>query len=216
MTLPANVFLTQHSIARVLLSELRDERTAPAQFRDTVKRLGRFVAADATANLTLRSFPIVTGTKETTDGYAVEPNVAIVPVLRAGLGLVDPFLELLPDALIWHVGMGRNEETLLPRLYLNAVPATMPRGMDQGIVYVLDTMLATGGSASAVLDLVKTSGATNVVFVGLLAAPEGVARLRADHPDVPVHLAAIDVRLDHRGYILPGLGDAGDRQFLKY
>ena len=100
MTLPDNVFLTRHPIARVLLSELRDERTTPAQFRDAVKRLGRFVAVDATATLALRSFPIVTGTKETTNGYAVDAPVAIVPVLRAGLGLVDPFLELLPDALI--------------------------------------------------------------------------------------------------------------------
>lgn len=216
MTTPDNVSLSTHPLARVLLSELRDERTTPARFRDAVKRLGRFVAADATANLTLRSFPIVTGTKETTNGYAVEPNVAIVPVLRAGLGLVDSFLELLPDALIWHVGMGRNEETLLPRLYLNAVPATIPFPADRGIVYVLDTMLATGGSASAVLDLVKASGATRIVFVGLLAAPEGAARIRADHPDVPVYLAAIDDQLDHRGYILPGLGDAGDRQFPKY
>ncbi|MEI6511060.1 MAG: uracil phosphoribosyltransferase [Candidatus Uhrbacteria bacterium] len=216
MTLPDNVFLTQHPIARVLLSELRDEQTTPARFRDAVKRLGRFVAADATARLPLRSFPIVTGTKESTNGYAVESNVAIAPVLRAGLGLVDPFLELLPDALIWHVGMGRNEETLLPRLYLNAVPKTMPFPADLGIVYVLDTMLATGGSASAVLDLVKASGAKNIAFVGLLAAPEGVARLHADHPDVPIHLAAIDDRLGHRGYILPGLGDAGDRQFPKY
>ena len=112
--------------------------------------------------------------------------------------------------------MGRNEETLLPRLYLNAVPNAMPFPADQGVVFVLDTMLATGGSASAVLDLLKASGAKNIVFVGLLTAPEGVARLRADHPDVPIHLAAIDDRLDHRGYILPGLGDAGDRQFPKY
>lgn len=216
MTLPDNVFLTAHPLARVLLSELRDERTKPTQFRDAVKRLGRFVAADATASLALRSFTIITGTKESTDGYAIDENVAIVPVLRAGLGLVDPFLDLLPDALIWHVGMGRNEETLLPRLYLNAVPTVVPFPADKGIVYVLDTMLATGGSASAVLDLLKTSGAKNILFVGLLAAPEGVARLRADHPDVPIHLAAIDDRLDHRGYILPGLGDAGDRQFPKY
>ena len=216
MTLPDNVFLTAHPLARVLLSELRDERTKPSQFRDAVKRLGRLVAADATASLALRSFTIITGTKESTDGYAVEANVTIVPVLRAGLGLVDPFLELLPDALIWNVGMGRNEDTLLPRLYLNAVPATMPFPSDRAVVYVLDTMLATGGSASAVLDLLKASGAKNVVFVGLLASPEGVARLRANHPDVPFHLAAIDDRLDHRGYILPGRGDAGDRQFPKY
>ena len=209
------VSLLAHPVSHALLTELRDETTPPARFRELVRTLGRFLAMQATASLPLRSVPIVTGTKETADGRAIDADAAIVPVLRAGLGLAEPFLELLPNALVWHVGMGRNEETLLPRLYLNAIPPTMPFPEDRGIAYVLDTMLATGGSASAVIDLLKASGAKRVIFVGILAAPEGVARLRADHPDVQIHLAAVDDHLDHRGYLLPGLGDAGDRQFPK-
>ena len=139
----------------------------------------------------------------------VSERVGLVPVLRAGLGMVEAVLELLPYAQVWHIGLFRDERTLKPISYYNRLPdkATVDTCL------VLDPMLATGGSASATVDILKRWGAPRIKYMGLIAAPEGIARLQADHPDVPIHVAAIDSHLNEHGYIVPGLGDAGDRQF---
>jgi uracil phosphoribosyltransferase len=139
----------------------------------------------------------------------VSERVGLVPVLRAGLGMVESVLELLPYAQVWHIGLFRDERTLKPISYYNRLPneATVDTCL------LLDPMLATGGSASATVDMLKRWGAKRIKYMGLIAAPEGIERLSTDHPDVPIHVAAIDSHLNEHGYIVPGLGDAGDRQF---
>jgi uracil phosphoribosyltransferase len=139
---------------------------------------------------------------------AVE-TIGVVPVLRAGLGMVDGVLELLPNVQVWHIGLYRNEETLQPVLYYNR----LPKATSVSLCLILDPMLATGGSAVAAIDMLKKAGVQRIKYVGLIAAPEGVTHLSNAHPDVPIHLAALDDHLNEIGYIVPGLGDAGDRQF---
>jgi uracil phosphoribosyltransferase len=142
-------------------------------------------------------------------GYELRDKIGLVPVLRAGLGMVQGIWEMMPGAEVWHIGLYRDEETLKPVSYYNKLP-TSPT---VEVCLVLDPMLATGGSAAATIDILKNWGATRIKFVGILAAPEGVAALQAAHPDVPIHIAKIDERLNDVGFIMPGLGDAGDRQF---
>lgn len=197
------------------MTALRNHATTPGEFRQLVKKLGGLLAQQATSHLPTRSIQITTGTGNRTWTHILDERTAIVPILRAGLGLVDPMLELLPDAHIWHIGMGRDETTLEPKLYSNSIPSQLPFTSDQGTCYVLDVMLATGGTLCAVIDLLKSRGLSRIVYVGILAAPEGVRRLQAAHPDVNIHLMAVDDCLNDRGFILPGLGDAGDRQFPK-
>jgi uracil phosphoribosyltransferase len=146
---------------------------------------------------------------ETTVGYALADDLVIVPVLRAGLGLIDGFLRLLPDARVGHVGLYRNEQTLEPVDYYSK----FPRGLRKSIVFLIDPMLATGGSGSAAIAFLKKKGAKQIRLVCLVAAPEGVRKVVRDHPDVPIYSAVLDRRLNSQGYILPGLGDAGDRFF---
>src|SRR5262245_47503080 len=136
-------------------------------------------------------------------------RVGLVPILRAGLGMADPILELLPTATVWHLGLYRDHDTLLPVTYYNKLPAELP----VELVLVLDPMLATGGSAIAVLDVLKQRGIKRLKFLGLIAAPEGVRALLQAHPEVSIHVGAVDSHLNDKGYIVPGLGDAGDRQF---
>jgi uracil phosphoribosyltransferase len=135
--------------------------------------------------------------------------ITLVPVLRAGLGMIDGILDVMPEARVGHLGMARDERTLEPMTYLSR----LPKDLDAGPVVLVDPMLATGGSASAAVSLLREAGATDLRMICLVAAPEGVARLRRDHPDLQVYAAALDERLDERGYILPGLGDAGDRMY---
>jgi uracil phosphoribosyltransferase len=142
-------------------------------------------------------------------GYKVEESIGLVPVLRAGLGLVEGVMELLPSVQVWHIGLYRDEKTLRPVEYYNRLP-TEPTVQ---LCLVLDPMLATGGSSVATVDILKRWGVTRIKYLGLIAAPEGVERLSTAHPDVPIHIAAIDDRLNEIGFIVPGLGDAGDRQF---
>jgi uracil phosphoribosyltransferase len=145
----------------------------------------------------------------TAPGFALKEKIGLVPILRAGLGMVDGIWEMMPSSEVWHIGLYRDEETLRPVFYYNKLP-TAPTVQ---LCLVLDPMLATGGSAVAAVDMLKKWGATQIKFVGILAAPEGIARLREAHPDVPIYVAAVDDRLNDIGYIVPGLGDAGDRQF---
>jgi uracil phosphoribosyltransferase len=144
-----------------------------------------------------------------TDGSRLADRIGLVPILRAGLGMVDAMLELMPTAQVWHLGLFRDERTLRPVEYYNKLPdeATVD------VCLILDPMLATGGSATAAIDVLKNWGATRIKLLNLIAAPEGVAAVSRAHPDVPIHCAAVDRQLNERGYIMPGLGDAGDRQF---
>lgn len=142
-------------------------------------------------------------------GARLAEQVGLVPVLRAGIGMVEAALALMPEAQVWHIGLFRDERTLRPIEYYNKLPA----GATAQVCLVLDPMLATGGSAVATIDILERWGARRVKYVGIIAAPEGVAALSAAHPDVPIHIAALDLRLNEKGYIVPGLGDAGDRQF---
>lgn len=199
---------SQHPLVAHKLSILRDRRTEPKEFRELVRELTWLLGYEAMADLTTRPLRVETPLAPLT-GACLEPRVGLVPILRAGLGMVDAMLELLPTAEVWHIGLYRDERTLKPVEYYNKLPdaATVQ------VCLVLDTMLATGGSAAATVDILKKWGAARIKQVSLVAAPEGVATLQRAHPDVDIHVAALDSHLNERGYIVPGLGDAGDRQF---
>ncbi|MBN1319015.1 MAG: uracil phosphoribosyltransferase, partial [Anaerolineales bacterium] len=162
----------------------------------------------ATADLQLEPISVVTPMGEA-QGHVLKEKIGLVPILRAGLGMVEGIWEMMPSAEVWHIGLYRDEDTLQPVEYYNKLPV-IPTVQ---VCLVLDPMLATGGSAVATIDILKKWGANRIKFVGILAAPEGVKALHDAHPDVPIHLATVDERLNDIGYIVPGLGDAGDRQF---
>jgi uracil phosphoribosyltransferase len=203
-----NLHVSSHPLVGHKLSILRDTSTEPKKFRELVRELTWLLGYEALADLAMRRRPVMTPLEETT-GAEVEPRVGLVPVLRAGLGMVDAMLELIPTAQVWHIGLYRDERTLKPVEYYNKLPdaATVQ------VCLILDPMLATGGSSAATVDILKAWGAARVKQLSLIAAPEGIATLSAAHPDVDIHVAAVDSRLNERGYIVPGLGDAGDRQF---
>jgi len=163
---------------------------------------------EATADMPLAPYTIQTPLS-TMQGHAIGARIGLIPILRAGLGMVEPVIDLLPTAHVWHLGLYRDHNTLEPVTYYNKLPAQP----DIDVCLILDPMLATGGSAVAAVDILKAWGAAKIKFLGLIAAPEGVERLQTAHPDVEIHLAALDERLNEQGYIVPGLGDAGDRQF---
>jgi uracil phosphoribosyltransferase len=197
-----------HPLIAVQLTLLRSVETGSPRFRELLGGLTSLLGYEALADLPLADQPIETPL-EPMVGARVGEEVAIVPIMRAGLAMVEPLLRLLPDARVWHLGLYRDEETLRPVPYYNR---TMGSGR-AGRVLVVDPMLATGGSAVSAIDLVKEVGAARITYIGLVAAPYGVMRLAEAHPDVDVHVATLDRELDQRGYICPGLGDAGDRVF---
>ena len=199
---------TNHPLIQHKLTLLRDRETEPKKFRELVRELTWLLAYEALHDLPLRDEPIVTPMGDFVGKHASE-RVGLVPILRAGLGMVDAFLEVLPTCEVWHLGLYRDHKTLEPVSYYNKLPG----GATVQVCLILDPMLATGGSAVAACDVLKHWGARKIKFVGLIAAPEGVHRLAAAHPDVDIHVAAVDERLNEIGYIVPGLGDAGDRQF---
>ena len=203
-----NVYISNHPLIQHKLSILRDKNTSNKVFRELVNELGTLLCYEATRDLPLVSKEIETPLMSTT-AHKVKEQIALVPILRAGLGMVEGIWTLVPNACVLHLGLYRNEDTLKPVEYYNKLPKYHP--IERCLI--LDPMLATGGSAIAVADVLKDWGATNIKFVGLIGAPEGIHALHAAHPDVDIHLAAIDDRLNEHGYILPGLGDAGDRQF---
>lgn len=202
------VYESQHPLVKHKLALLRHVNTEPKKFRELVRELAMLLCYEATADLALEPITVQTPLGLAQGSRLMEP-IGLVPVLRAGLGMVDGIWEMMPSAEVWHIGLYRDERTLQPVSYYNKLP-TSPT---VEVCLVLDPMLATGGSASATIDLLKKWGAQRIKFVGILAAPEGVSVLQAAHPDVPIHLAHIDEKLNEQGYILPGLGDAGDRQF---
>jgi len=202
------VYESQHPLVKHKLTLLRDRRTKPKKFRELIRELAMLLCYEATADLAVTQMMVETP-METAVGYDLTEKVGLVPVLRAGLGMVDGIWEMMPGAEVWHIGLYRDEKTLKPVSYYNRLP-TSPT---VEVCLVLDPMLATGGSAVATVDILKRWGAQRIKFMGILAAPTGIERLQEAHPDVPIHIAKIDERLNEVGFILPGLGDAGDRQF---
>lgn len=208
--------LSAHPLVHVLVRQLRDVGTAPTAFRSLVARLTMLLLYEALADVATAPRAATTPLA-TAEGRRLAAPIVLVPILRAGLGMADGALNVWPDAQVLHLGLYRDEATLEPVTYYDRVTG---RDLSAATVLVLDPMLATGGSASAAVEVLRTrSAARDVRFVGLIGAPEGVAALTAAHPGVPIHLAALDERLTGAGdpwppgYILPGLGDAGDRQF---
>jgi uracil phosphoribosyltransferase len=200
--------LITHPLLQRDLTILRDRRTSTPLFRSVLRRVSYLLAVEATRDLRLRKRTVRTPL-ERAAGFRLAETVVIVPVLRAGMGLVDGFLALIPEARVGHVGLYRNEDTLEPVDYYSK----FPRRLAGSVVFLLDPMLATGGSGSAAISFLKEKGAKDIRFVSLLAAPQGVRRIARDHPTVPIFTASLDRQLNRRGYILPGLGDAGDRAF---
>jgi uracil phosphoribosyltransferase len=202
------MFVADHPLILHKLARLRHRDTPPPVFREMVYEIAQALFYEATRDVRLRAVTVPTPLADC-DGHELAERVGLVPVLRAGLGMANAMLDELPEAAVWHLGLYRDHETLRPVTYYNKLPAS--HGMD--VALVLDPMLATGGSAIAAIEILKKARVPRVKFVGLIAAPEGVAALRAAHPDVPLYLGAVDSHLNELGYIVPGLGDAGDRQF---
>lgn len=203
-----NLHVSGHPLVRHKIRLLADRHTDAKVFRELVSELTSLMVFEATADLPTRTVRFETPLEET-EGAEVAVRIGLVPILRAGLGMTDAALAILPSADVWHLGFRRDEETHRPESYYNRLPEVCPNDL----VIVLDPMLATGGSASAAISTLKVWGAPKITFVGLIAAPEGVERLLHDHPDVAVHVALLDRELDDNAYIRPGLGDAGDRMF---
>jgi len=203
-----NVFPSPHPLVAHKLSLLRDKKTEPKKFRELIREIAALLAYEATSDLLLKLRTVQTPLAETT-GVELQEKVGLVPILRAGLGMVEGIWNLMPSAEVWHIGLYRDEHTLKTVEYYNKLPV-LPT---VSVCLVLDPMLATGGSATATIDVLKRWGVSKIKFVGIIGAPEGLAAMEKHHPEVPIYLAAIDERLNDRAYIVPGLGDAGDRQF---
>jgi len=204
----SQVHVSIHPLVKHKLTMLRDMKTEHKKFRELVREIAILLAYEATYDMTMRDV-IVTSPLGRAKGHMLQEKIGLVPVLRAGLGMVEGIWEMLPSAEVWHIGLFRDEQTLRPVEYYNRLPVSPT----VDVCLVLDPMLATGGSAVAVVDILKAWGARRIKFVGVIAAPEGVARLMQAHPDVPIYVAAVDDHLNESGFIVPGLGDAGDRQF---
>jgi uracil phosphoribosyltransferase len=206
-----SLHVSSHPAVLHKLSYLRDSATEPKKFRELVREISWLVGYEALADARVRDVKVQTPI-ELTDGVKLADRIGLVPILRAGLGMVDAMLELMPTAQVWHLGLFRDERTLRPVEYYNKLPDSA--AVD--LCLILDPMLATGGSATAAIDVLKRWGAVQPVrikLLNLIAAPEGVRAVQEAHPDVPIYAAALDRQLNEKGYIMPGLGDAGDRQF---
>jgi len=206
--MPNNVFPSPHPLVAHKLALLRSLDTKPKKFRELVRELAILLCYEATTDLETEEVEVTTPMGQA-KGRDLKMGIGLVPVLRAGLGMVEGIWEMMPGAEVWHIGLKRDERTLQPMQYYANKPV-QPRVQ---VCLVLDPMLATGGSASATCKLLKEWGVTRIKYIGLIAAPEGIQKLQTDHPDVPIHIGAIDSHLNDIGYIVPGLGDAGDRQF---
>ena len=204
----SNVHISSHPLVAHKLTLLRHRDTEPKKFRELVREISALLAYEATADLLVEPKTVETPLA-TSSGAELKEKIGLVPILRAGLGMVEGVWNLMPAAEVWHIGLYRDERTLKPVEYYNKLPVEPT----VSACLILDPMLTTGGSAVATVDVLKRWGVKKIKFVGILGAPEGIARMQEHHPEVPIHLAAVDERLNQRGYILPGLGDAGDRQF---
>lgn len=204
----STVHASKHPLVAHKLSRLRDKNTEPKKFRELVREIAGLLAYEATADLQTTSIEIETPL-EKMQAQQLKEKIGLVPILRAGLGMVEGIWELMPSAEVWHIGLYRDEHTLQPVEYYNKLPVD-PR---VSVCLILDPMLATGGSATATADILKRWGVKKIKYVGLIAAPEGIKAMQTAHPDIDIFIAAIDDHLNERAYIVPGLGDAGDRQF---
>jgi uracil phosphoribosyltransferase len=199
---------SQHPLVKHKLTKLRNKETAPKKFRELVREISMLLAYEATQDLALKAIT-VESPMGIAKGYLLQEQIGLIPILRAGLGMVEGVWEMMPGSEVWHIGLFRDERTLKPVQYYNKLPVSPT----VQLCLVLDPMLATGGSAVATVDILKEWGAQRIKYMGIIAAPEGVNALHSAHPDVDIYVAAIDERLNDIGYIVPGLGDAGDRQF---
>jgi len=204
----SNIYISTHPLVKHKLTILRDERTEHKKFRELIRELAILLGYEAMADLQLADCQVKTP-MGMAPGHFLQEDVGLVPILRAGLGMLDGIHEMVPGAQVWHLGLYRDEKTLRPVSYYNKLPVEPT----VQVCLVLDPMLATGGSATAAVDVLKKWGVTRIKFVGLIAAPEGIQAMTQAHPDVPLFLAAVDEHLNEHGFIVPGLGDAGDRQF---
>ena len=203
------VHIMDHPLVAHKLTILRDKDTSVKDFRELVSEIGMLITYEATRDLPLASREVETPICKTTAPTLKGKKFAVVPILRAGLGLVDGVLRMVPSARVGHIGLYRNEETLEPVKYF----CKMPKDVAERDVLIVDPMLATGGSAEAAIGFMKEYGCTTIKLMVLLAAPEGIERIQKEHPDVDIYCGAVDERLNENGYIVPGLGDAGDRIF---
>jgi uracil phosphoribosyltransferase len=203
-----SVHVSQHPLVLYKLTRMRNRLTEPITFRQLVRELSRLLFYEATQDLKVEPCTVQTPLADSS-GYRIAEKIGLLPILRAGLGMADAIHDMVPAAQVWHLGLYRDHHTLKPVTYYNRLPSHPT----VDVSFILDPMLATGGSAVAAVEILKQWGVRRINFLGLIAAPEGVQRLQGAHPDVPIYLAAIDPRLDANSYIVPGLGDAGDRQF---
>lgn len=203
-----NFYIVDHPLIKKDLTILRDKNTQPEIFRSALQRISNLLAAEISKNIILEQTEVETPLEKTI-GYKLKKQIVLVPVLRAGLGMVNGFLELIPDSKVGHIGLQRNEETLEPIEYYFKTPSEL----EKSDTILLDPMLATGGSASGAITYLKSRGAQTIYFACIVAAPKGVQRINSDHPEVKIYSASLDRELNNKGYILPGLGDAGDRTF---
>ena len=204
-----NVHIMDHPLVAHKLTIMRDKNTSTKDFRELVSEVGSFIAYEATRDLALTTKTVETPLCTCEMPTLAGKKIAIVPILRAGLGLVDGFLRMIPAARVGHIGMYRDEETLEPHVYF----CKMPKDIEERDVMIVDPMLATGGSADAAITEMKRRGCKNIKMVVLVAAPVGVELITRKHPDVELFCGAVDDHLNEHGYIVPGLGDAGDRIF---
>lgn len=202
------IHISNHPLVQHKTAIMRCIDTEPKKFRQLVRELAALLTYEATADLLTAPIDVQTPLA-IAHGQELKEKIGLVPILRAGLGMVEGVWELMPTSEVWHIGVYRDEKTLKPVNYYNKLPID-PRVQ---VCLILDPMLATGGSAVATTAILKNWGVKKIKFVGLIGAPEGIALMQAAHPDVPIYLAQVDDRLNEKGYILPGLGDAGDRQF---
>ena len=207
-TVTSDVNVLQHPLVDCLLSVLRDEKTPGSQFRHSVRMLSILLAYQATASLKTKTIEVQTPI-EKCDGHCIGKRIGLVPILRAGIAMVEPMLDLIPDSEIWHLGMYRDEETAQPVPYYSKLPANKP----VDVAFVLDPMLATGGSAVMAINAIEKWGVSEIKMLSVIAAPEGIEHIRSECPEVELHTCVVDERLNENNYIVPGLGDAGDRIF---
>jgi uracil phosphoribosyltransferase len=203
-----SVYISSHPLVAHKLTQLRSVDTKPKKFRELIREISMLLAYEATLDLHLHTIDVQTPL-QMTQGKALDQQVGLVPVLRAGLGMVEGIWEMMPGSEVWHIGLKRDERTLAPMQYY----ANKPVEPKVQMCLLLDPMLATGGSASAACQLLKDWGVRRIKYLGLIASPTGVERLQKDHPDIDLHIAGLDEGLNEHGFIVPGLGDAGDRQF---
>ena len=209
MTQYENVHILDHPLIRHKVAIIRDKNTSTKQFREVISEIATLMAYEAFKEVPTQQITVETPLETVEQTVVKENSIAIVPILRAGLGMVDGILSLFPAAKVGHIGMYRNEETLEPQEYY----CKLPQGIEDKVVMLVDPMLATGGSAIDAITLLKKRGCKHIKFLAIIGAPEGVEKVHSEHPDVEVYVSTLDRQLNENGYILPGLGDAGDRIF---